>query len=224
MEVNLFKLMIKGIIFDFDGVIIDSENKSVKDNIKFLKENGLENPNIDEVKALVGTTDIDNYKYMQKVLNISYEEAKYKLEEYILAHPYVASELVYPEIYKLLEKVHGKIKTAIASNSPYAYVSSMLHDGSLEKYFQYVISGRDLGSHKPDPTIYLHTAKVIGINPDECLVVEDSPNGIEAGKRAGMTVVGRYDDFLQLDVSKADYIIKNISEIEDILIKEGVLQ
>lgn len=214
--------MIEAIIFDFDGVIIDSERKSVIDNLEFLKENGIVSPNEEEVKALVGTTDVENYRYMSKVLGISLKNAETKLSEYIDKHPYT-KDLIYPEIYPLLKGIFGKFKLAIASNSPLSFVRKMTKDGGIDKYFDQIISGRELGSVKPDPGIYLYTRKILNVPSYKCLVVEDSPLGIQAGKAAGMKVVGRYDQYLKLDVSSADYVVNNLLELEDVIRKENRL-
>lgn len=214
--------MIEAIIFDFDGVIIDSERKSVVDNLEFLKKNGIVSPNEREIKALVGTTDTDNYRYMSKVLNISFEEAETKLSEYIDKHPYT-KELIFPEVYPLLKEFHSKYKLAIASNSPLSFVEKMTESSDIRKYFDKIISGRELGSVKPDPGIYLYARKILNVSSDKCLVVEDSPLGILAGKAAIMKVVGRYDRYLDLDVSQADYVISNLLELRDVIRKENEL-
>lgn len=215
--------MIKTIIFDFDGVLIDSESKSVKDNVNFLKDNGIVEPDLKEIKALIGTTDVDNYIYMAKILNISLDEAKAMQKQYEKEHPYKGKELVFPEVVPFLQYLKRKgFITAIASNSLLTFVQQMLKEAEITNYFDYVISGREFGTVKPDPTIYLHTAKQCHTEPVECLVIEDSPIGIQAGINAGMKVVGIYNSFLQLDVSKADYIVNNLLEIKDVIEKEFV--
>lgn len=208
--------MVKVIIFDFDGVIIDSEKKSVLDNIDFLKENGIDKPNIMDLKALVGTTDIANYEYMSRTLGISYTEAKNKLEQYIEFHPYTI-DLIFPEVELLLRELYQKYKLVIASNSPINYVIGLLQKANLYDYFDFVISGKSCVRPKPDPAIYIEANKRCNVSPEECLVIEDSTVGIIAGKRAGLTVVGRYDSFFDMDLTLADYIITNLSQIKDIL-------
>ena len=127
------------------------------------------------------------------------------------------------EVYPLLKEFHGKYKLAIASNSPLSFVEKMTESSDIRKYFDKIISGRELGSVKPDPGIYLHARKILNVSSDKCLVVEDSPLGILAGKAARMKVVGRYDRYLDLDVSQADYVISNLLELRDVIRKENEL-
>lgn len=222
MEVSYCNLMIETVIFDFDGVLINSEAKSVTDNYNFLVDNGIENPNLKELKALVGTTDIDNYIYMARIMNISVEEATKLNLEYQRQHPYKGKELVFPEAVTLLQYLKKKkIKVAIASNSILEFVQTMLDEAEITEFFDYVISGREFGAVKPDPTIYIYTANKCETNADKCLVVEDSPVGIKAAINAKMKVVGLYSDFLKLDVSEADYVVNNLKNIINIIEEEN---
>jgi len=70
---------------------------------------------------------------------------------------------------------------------------------------------------KPNPEIYLKSAEALGLRTNECVVVEDSYYGIEAGKRAGMTVIAKRDTMFGTDQSKADYFIGSLSEIVPLL-------
>jgi len=213
--------MYKSIIFDLDGVLIDSERKSVEDNCDFLIRNGVSEPNLKEVKALIGTTDTDNVIYMSENLGVSYEEAERIYLEYMEEHPFRGDELVFPEAVPLLSflKAEGYI-LAVVSNSRIEYVEQMLKEGKIRGYFDHVISGRNKNLVKPDPGIYLYAAEQIGCKPEECFVIEDSPNGVQAARNAHMKVAGMYSPFLQLDVTKADYIVDNLMDVKNLLIGE----
>lgn len=212
--------MIKVVIFDFDGVLIDSETKSVIDNINFLKINGVKKPNEKEIKELVGATDIDNYLYMAKALDISFLKAKKMLTLYIEENPYDAS-LLFPEVHMLLNNLYGNVKMSIASNSPQAFLDRITEEACIGRYFEKIVSCREIGTKKPEPDIYIYTSKLLDVNPDECLVVEDSPLGILAAKRAGMKVIGIHNDYLKLNIDSADYKINNLLEITKILEMEN---
>ena len=80
-----------------------------------------------------------------------------------------------------------------------------------------IVTGDDFKESKPNPEIYLYCQKTLKLKSDECLVVEDSPIGIEAGKRAGLKVVARKDTKLNMDQSLADYYIDDLWGLKDLI-------
>ncbi|MDL2248131.1 HAD-IA family hydrolase [Tyzzerella sp. OttesenSCG-928-J15] len=91
--------------------------------------------------------------------------------------------------------------------------------GDLAKYFEQIISGDMFKETKPHPEIYLHTAKLLGSEPSNCLVIEDSTYGITAGHNAGMTVAAVIDERFSFDRTLADYQINSLSDIISLLDK-----
>lgn len=208
--------MIKTIIFDFDGVLIDTEKKGVIDNYNFLKINGIECPNLEELKELVGTTDIKNYEYISKVLSIDINEAKLTLEKYIEKNPYTI-ELFFEGTKGILKCLNKKYSLIIASNSPMEFIRKMITEYGIEDYFYKIYSCRDMVAPKPSPEIYNYIVSSCGLNKDECIVVEDSLIGVEAALKADIKVIGKEDDFLNISLSKANYLIKDLKELPDLL-------
>ncbi|HDL2079701.1 TPA: HAD-IA family hydrolase, partial [Enterococcus faecium] len=94
-----------------------------------------------------------------------------------------------------------KIKMAIASSSPMDTINEVVTTCKIESYFDCLISGRDLPESKPNPTIFLKASEQLRIPVEECLVIEDSYNGIKAGKRANMKVLAIKDKRFSQDVS-----------------------
>ena len=85
----------------------------------------------------------------------------------------------------------------------------------LEDYFSCILSGEEVENGKPAPDIYVETAKKLGIVPEECIVIEDSKNGVMAAKEAGMKCIGfKNINSGEQDLSKADYIVNSIVEIK----------
>ncbi|WP_306394610.1 HAD family hydrolase, partial [Enterococcus faecium] len=103
-----------------------------------------------------------------------------------------------------------KIKMAIASSSPMDTINEVVTTCKIESYFDCLISGRDLPESKPNPTIFLKASEQLRIPVEECLVIEDSYNGIKAGKRANMKVLAIKDKRFSQDVSLADDVIYDI--------------
>jgi len=86
----------------------------------------------------------------------------------------------------------------------------------LEAYFSVLVSGDDVPKSKPAPDIYLRTAELLHVAPEQCLVLEDAPNGVAAGKAAGMTVIGVNQDenmHKKLKEAKADEVVHTVEEI-----------
>ena len=78
-----------------------------------------------------------------------------------------------------------------------------------------IVCAEDVAKHKPDPTIFLEAAKQLGIDPEDCVVVEDAANGIEAAKRAGMKAVGLVTEFHTAEeLSQADLVIDKLADLK----------
>ncbi|HCD9035711.1 HAD-IA family hydrolase, partial [Enterococcus faecium] len=116
-----------------------------------------------------------------------------------------------------------KIKMAIASSSPMDTINEVVTTCKIESYFDCLISGRDLPESKPNPTIFLKASEQLRIPVEECLVIEDSYNGIKAGKRANMKVLAIKDKRFSQDVSLADDVIYDIKYLrQEVQVKFGI--
>ena len=180
--------MIKALIFDMDGVLIDSEIMYQKWVFNFLKQENLSYP-LYSYQKKIGTTasifdDIEKYNEGCNSLELKGKFTKYWKSQKI---DYLD---IFPNI--LIEQLEWlkkkKIKMAIASSSPMDTINEVVTTCKIESYFDCLISGRDLPESKPNPTIFLKASEQLRIPVEECLVIEDSYNGIKAGKRANMKI------------------------------------
>ena len=195
----------------------------MEDNRDFLWENGVE-PNMGELIALVGTTDLDNFAYMAKILKVDFATAQAMLERYIDEHPMHGPEILMPGAISLLEFLKNReLVIALASNSPLDFVDRMLDECGMRPFFDHIVSGRTLNRCKPDPAIYLYSMKQLGLFPEELLVMEDSPYGVEAAVRAGLRVAALRDPVLELDLSQATWQIDSLDQMKDIVKQEMIL-
>ncbi len=127
-------------------------------------------------------------------------------------------ELIYPEVKKVLKKLkEDNYLTACCSSSRPEYIQKALKDCGIDDYIDEVLSGHDFLRSKPDPEIYLTAMKKLGLSNSECMVVEDSPYGIQAGKNAGMIVSCRKDHIFGLDQSCADFAFDDLNGLYDLL-------
>lgn len=209
---------VKAVIFDMDGVIIDSEpiHSRVKMDtfahfdIPFHAEDLVHymgrtsNAIFGETLAKEGRTDIKPEDMA------AYKHAHY-LE--ILQSGEIAPVTGSVELIKSLHEAGFPL--ALATSSNVRVMNTVLDAFGIRPYFSSILSGGELTESKPHPAIYLISAERLGINPAECLVIEDTTNGIMAAKRAGMNCVAyRNPHSGNQDLSLADEIVDSLFEIE----------
>lgn len=207
----------KAVIFDMDGVIIDSQSIHFEVDMQTLKELGC-SISVEELEKYAGATNEYVFTDIKKNYNIdkSVEEIiKYKVE--MVKKRIIQSDLEPMEGIKeiLIELKNKNIPAAIASSSPKDLISVVISKFKLENYFKYIVSGEDVKNGKPSPEIYIKTAKKLEISPEYCTVIEDSRNGVLAAKAAGMNCIGfRNINSGNQDLSKADIVVKSLLEIK----------
>lgn len=207
------KQKVQAVIFDMDGVLIDSEREYLLLLEQFLKANGAAVKR-EELFVLTGATRMDEDRFIARKLHLPLEEAVMKKQHFYDQRPidYRAIRKEYvPEVLALF-KQHN-IQIALASSSPMDNIREVLAACEIESYFTQYISGEMFKRTKPDPEIYEYSVAKLGVDKAEILVVEDSPYGIEAAKRAGLTVVALWDPFFHFDVSPADAVITSLKEL-----------
>ena len=103
---------------------------------------------------------------------------------------------------------------ALASSSSYVFIDSILDKIGIRDYFDYILSGEDLANSKPAPDIFLEAAKGLGCLPHQCIVIEDSNNGVAAAKAAGMKCIGYMNRTSgNQDLTKATVVIDDFNRI-----------
>ncbi|KAJ53227.1 HAD superfamily hydrolase (TIGR01509 family) [Clostridium tetanomorphum] len=209
--------MIKGVIFDMDGVMIDSEPIHFKLEQELFKELGIEISS-HEHNTYVGTTSFYMWEKIKKNHNlydgveelVKRDRRKYLqfLSDNVDIEPIEGIVDLIKDLYK------NGVKLAVASSSPIDIIELVVKRFNIREYFSYIVTGDYVANSKPDPDIFLYAAEKIKIVPDECLVVEDSYNGIMAAKRAGMKSVGyRNMNSGNQDLSQATFIIDSFNNI-----------
>lgn len=177
----------QGVLFDFDGIIIDSEWPVFQSWVRLFKREGEELALEDYVQCIgsdFGTWSPEELleKATGKTFDWDVENAKRQVE--------IESDLegVEPlkgviELLKWLEE--RGVPSAIVSSSTHRWVDGWVETLKLGEYFQAVICREDAMKVKPDPELYLNGARALGIEPEKCLVIEDSLNGVKSGNSAG---------------------------------------
>jgi len=204
----------KGVIFDMDGVIVDNHDYHHEAWMKFFQKYHL-NPEGD-VRRFFGRTNTDILTNVfpddlsEKQL-YDYAGEKEKLYQGLYEGNIEAAEGL-EDLLKSL--VDGGFKLAIATSAPPENVDFILGNTNLHLYFDVVVDSSMVNHGKPDPEIYLLAAKDLLLEPQECIVVEDSISGVAAGKAAGMMVVAITTTSPRNMLSEADVIIDNFNELK----------
>ena len=211
--------MIKGVIFDMDGVLVDNRDAHIEafeiicrkygvpfDREKFMPTFGMTNDLILErlMPEVIKTTD-------WKKIAVEKENIYREIFERTIA---TAKGLV--DFLKALKK--EGYKTAVGSSGNTPNVNFVLDRCGIAGYFDAIANGDMITRGKPDPEVYLLAAKKLELAPGECIVVEDAPVGIRAARSAGESVVAIASTFRREDLSDYDILIDDFTQItpEDI--------
>lgn len=211
---------ISTVIFDMDGVLIDSEpfwhtaEKEIflREGVKITEEMCL------GVQGLKAEHVIDKWKSMFPQLSRTSEDYAAEIESEVKKNIQQKGEPIQGVIFALdYLKSHG-MKTAVASSSKYHLINAVLDKLEIRKYFDTIHSSEDEANGKPEPDVFLGAMRKLGSEPEDCVVIEDSGNGVLAGKRAGMIVVAvpPLEQFNLPCYDIADYKIQSLNDIENV--------
>lgn len=212
--------MIKAVIFDMNGVIIDDEDiheiafKSALDkyNAHFNHE--------DYLKIFGGRTDEEGIEVLAKKLgrnDIPTDKVtQEKQKQYFNLFP--QNKKTFKGVVGLVKSLSKQYKLALTTSATKKEANMILKEFNLTDYFPTVITSNDITRGKPDPQPYLLTAEKLNLNPSDCIVIEDSGNGVLSAKAAGMKCIGVTTTHPKKAVEMADKVVESFSEINNILI------
>ncbi len=209
--------MLKAVIFDMDGVIIDSEPLHMEAWRRLLEMHGIDTGEVD-FHDLVGKGEVECFKSY----NMEGNSATLISEKQGIYKELLKDKLApFPGVIDLIKTLHKKFVLAVASNDFRENSLFALDRLKLRNYFRVIVGKEDVRHPKPDPEMYLMTAERLGMAPSSCLVIEDSIVGVEAAKSAGMKCIAVANSFLAEKLGKADVVIKDIVDVnpDAVLIK-----
>lgn len=211
---------IRAVIFDLDGTLVDSMWMWKNIDIEYLTGFGIEMPS-NLQQEIAGISVTQTAVYFQKTFGITDsidkiigdwdEMARQKYREEV---PLKDGAMAFLSYLK-----NENIPCAIATSNSRTLTSEVLESHKISGFFKEIVTGEDIHRGKPDPDVYIECAKRLDIPAQHCLVFEDIPYGILAGKRAGMRVCAVEESYAKDDLSEvrrlADYYIRSFDDILD---------
>lgn len=205
-------MIYKAVLFDMDGVILDSEPMHVAAFHTTLKSYGKELADDQYKKHFAGKTDEAGFKDYFKFINESVDlpaimDAKAKAYLRLAADQLVP----YAGIPHLLKRLSTEVPLALVTGSLRDEVDVTLESLGIKECFKVIVTANDVSVGKPGPEGYLKAANLLGKRADECVIIEDSPSGVEAANNAGIKCIGITNTHTKSDLAKADIIVEQLN-------------
>lgn len=217
--------MIKAVIFDFDGVIVDSEPLHLRAFQRTVETLGLKLSTTDYYLRYLAC---DDKSFFRRFLEDNGQQctereiARLVEEKGVCFEEMIGEDIrIFPGVVEFLEAIRGKFHVAIGSGALTEEINLILRRKGLSGFFGFVVGADDTENPKPSPEVYLKCLERLvreydsTITAAQCVVFEDSPHGVLAAKRAGMRCVGITNSCSGDELALADRVAESFSEIID---------
>lgn len=212
--------MIKAILFDMNGIIIDDEHIHEMAFRETVKPYGINLDHQSYLMCCAGKTDRAGYEEIAVSHNKDLPTDLLLIEKsrlYLQLFP--TNKKSYPGVIELIHSLANSYQVALTSSSSRVEVDLITKEFAIDSNFSVTVSGDDVRRGKPDPEPYLLTASKLCVKPQECLVIEDSRSGVLSAKAAGCYCIGVTTTHTQEELEGADVICESFTEITPKLIK-----
>ena len=210
--------MLKAIIFDMDGVLVNSEPLHRKAYFNMFEEFNL-NVSNRLYESFTGKSTSAICKELCAIFDLSISHEKLMLSKRKHFKTIFENDPEFQMIDGALSLIknyfYNNLTLILASSASMTNINRIFKKFDLDKFFKAKISGADLKESKPNPEIFIKAAKLSGFNKSECIVIEDSTNGIIASKSAGIYCIGfNSPNSKNQNYDKADLVVSNFNEIK----------
>lgn len=208
--------MLKAVIFDMDGVLVDTEPLHYRINQMIFHDMGRELP-YEYYKQFIGSTNTHMWTTIIRDYNLEMTPDELNALVYAKKEEILQTE-GYPEIAGVrafVASLHAAgYRLAVASSSAPEMIEKMTEGVGVRSYFERIVSGETVERPKPAPDVFLKAAESLNVSPEECLVIEDSHHGVCAAKAAGMACLGFANPGSgEQDLSAADYLFESFESL-----------
>lgn len=214
--------MINTIIFDMDGVIIDTQKLYDIYEFKLFKEITNNQWTLQDQLFIPGRSYNEIYNIIRSKYKTKTTKKEY-FKKYEKVHGIIYGKKckLISGVINLLDAIYSKkYKLALASSTSHKYINKVLDKFNLRKYFKEIVSGDETnGKSKPEPDIFILTAKKLKVSPKNCIVIEDSNNGVTAAKRASMYCI-QYNKLIKKDHPFPDLRIESFKNLDEVVFRK----
>jgi len=209
----------QAVIFDMDGVIVDSEPRHAQAFLEIFHEMGCADTHGIDFDDYYGRSDralwedfIARHKPTQAI------EELVQWKQGRLIDLLVKDEPIFAELPGLLKKLAMRYRLAVASGSAHVVIDQVLAMQQLRRFFPVVVSSQDVTRGKPAPDIFLRAAELMGVPPSSCWVIEDAETGVQGALAAGMRVIAITNTLPAERLADATFVVGTYAEIETLLL------
>jgi HAD superfamily hydrolase (TIGR01509 family) len=207
-------MMIRALILDFDGTILDTETPDFLSWEEIFREHGCDLP-MSVWAQNIGTCPpvVNEAAYLEELVGRPIDLEAIRSRRRVRYHQMVSEQADLPGVRDLLRQAKARgLRSAVASSSTRGWVAGHLDRLNLTGYFNCLRTSEDVSRTKPDPELFLSALAGLGVEPREAMVFEDSPNGIRAAKSAGIYCLAVPNSITrQLDLSGADLVLESLA-------------
>ncbi|MFZ1382805.1 MAG: HAD family phosphatase [Scrofimicrobium sp.] len=202
------------VIFDMDGVLVDTEAAHETLGEEYFRSKGLDMPP-EVTRTLIGATGEQFWgTFEARNPGVDSSSVRRDYDEFMDSQLTDYAAIINPGVVELIASIkNAGIRIALATSSGRDNAERVLRQCGLQEFFDVVVCGADVAESKPSPQIFLRAAELLGVEPSSCVVVEDSHNGVRAGKASGAVVLGKEDKRFFQDISTADRIVTTLSGV-----------
>ncbi|MBN2613329.1 MAG: HAD-IA family hydrolase [Bacteroidales bacterium] len=209
--------MLKAVLFDMDGVLVDSEEIIFLAARQMFHEHGI-TVSREDFKPFIGTGENRYLGGVAEKYGFAIDIERDKARTYEIYAQIAPEKLkILPGVKAFIKKCKSKkLKLAVATSADEIKMTVNLKAAGLfNGVFDVTVNGLEVINKKPHPEIYLKAAEKLNVEPFECLVVEDAVNGVEAAKSAGALCLAVTTSFAPSELTKADWIVKNLRYVPE---------
>ncbi len=224
----MFKSVLSAVIFDFDGIIVDSESLHHRAFNTVLAPHGIQIEWSDYQKTFIGLDDRDALKTAFKQARKSLSGSRRK--ELIAEKTAVFQSLierqanVFPGAIELIKSIPARLPVGLCSGSLRSDIEPVISAHGIKNIFRTIVTAEDTGSSKPDPAPYRLALKNLGVeNPASAVAIEDTPAGILSAQRAGLKVLAVANSYNPKALAEADAITDTLENITRKTLEDLVL-